>query len=104
MSEILTTYGQSVADIAIQEYGAIEGVFALMIDNDVEDLSEVFEPSKPLEIREKLILNNQNLTIVEMMKLENVGRVIGNANYSSMGSKSPYVDEDYVEVDYILEL
>lgn len=98
-----TTYGQSVADIAIQEYGAIEGVFALMIDNEIKDLSEVIEPRSELIIREQLILNSQNLTVLEMMKLEGVGKVIGNASNSLIRQGVEYVDDDYVEVDYVLE-
>ncbi len=103
MKRSSTTYGQSVADLAIQEYGAIEGVFAIMIDNEIKDLSEVFEPSLELDIREQLILNNQNLNILEMMQLEGVGRVIGNVENSDLKQNAIYVDEDYVDVDYILE-
>lgn len=104
MKQIQTTLGQSLLDIAIQEYGAVEGVFALVIDNDyIGDLSDVLAPGTPLDIREEsLKLNKDNLTIKQMMELEKIGKII-----SSLPTRTTlnlyYVEIDYVDIDYVLE-
>lgn len=105
MKSIHTTLGQSLADVAVQEYGAVEGVFALLIDNEViGDLSDVLEPGTALNIRnEKMKLNNDNLTIKQMMDLEQIGRIIGGLP-THAGLNLYYVEIDYVEIEYVLEI
>lgn len=104
MKSIHTTLGQSLSDVAVQEYGAYEGVFALLIDNEaIGDLSDVLGPGTPLNIREeKLKLNNENITIKQMMDLEQIGKIIGGLPTRTTLNLY-YVEIDYVDIDYVLE-
>lgn len=51
--EIVVKKGQSLSDISVQEYGNVEGVFALMVDNSVKlnAMSDVLVPGTILRIR-----------------------------------------------------
>jgi hypothetical protein len=51
--EIVVKKGQSLTDISIQEYGNIEGVFALMVDNTIKlnAMSDVLVAGTILRIR-----------------------------------------------------
>lgn len=104
MKRIETTLGQSLSDIATQEYGGVEGVFALLIDNEeVGDISDVLAPGTVIKIRPVPKLNDENVTIRQMMELENIGRVIGGLP-TRFTINQYYVEIDYVEIDYFLEL
>lgn len=105
MKEIVTVMGQSLADIALQEYGAVEGTMALLIDNEfIGDASYVFEEKTVVNIREeKLALNADSETIRRMMVEENVGRIIGGLDPRVIDNKD-YLEDDYVDVNYVLEL
>jgi hypothetical protein len=50
---VIVKEGQSLSDISIQEYGTIEGVFAIMVDNylKLNSINDVLPPSYPLNIR-----------------------------------------------------
>lgn len=51
--EIVVKNGQSLLDISVQEYGNVEGVFALVIDNTdkINAFSDVLIPGTKLKIR-----------------------------------------------------
>jgi hypothetical protein len=49
---ILTASGQTIMDIALQEYGRCDDVFLLNIDNpEVKSLNQVLAPGTKLKIR-----------------------------------------------------
>lgn len=102
MKPIYTTFGQSLSDIAIQEYGCIEGCMALIIDNDfIGNLDVVFEPNTRLNIREeKIEFTDENVAIMQIMVLEKIGKIVGGLP-TNMIINMDYVEVDYVEVDYV---
>lgn len=51
--EILTKSGQTLADIAIQEYGCLEAVVRLSLDND-KSVSEVLHPGEKLQLHQHI--------------------------------------------------
>jgi hypothetical protein len=63
MKEIVATYGQTIYDIAILEYGCYEGIFILMEDNQL-DLTSILTPGHKLKIRTEIPrLNETNLSV-----------------------------------------
>lgn len=91
---------QSIIDIAMQEYGCYEGVFAILEDNAdrIMAIDEVPLPGMKLNIRNIMPeFNSSNRAIVsEYKRLSH--NVIGN------GNGTPYIAEvvsGYVAVDYI---
>lgn len=74
MRQILTKKGQTVFDIAVQEYGNVEAVFLVLSDNDLRGKNELpsgynmpweadFDISYP--IREGVTLNIQDYIDIE---------------------------------------
>lgn len=51
--EVLTKSGQTLADIAIQEYGCLEAVVRLSLDND-KSVSEVIPPGESLKLHQHI--------------------------------------------------
>jgi hypothetical protein len=96
-NKTITTQGQSAIDIAIQEYGAWEGIFLLLDDNPgLGSVEAVPAPGIELVIREVPVVNNGNVRISEQFKKESY-RVNSGNNESTTG----YYEEDYIESDYI---
>ncbi len=49
MSKVVVIQDQTLFDIAIQEYGSVEGVIQLAVDNDIS-ITEVLSPGMALDI------------------------------------------------------
>lgn len=72
MVKIRTIAGQSIEDIAIQHYGAVEGVFKLLVDNrDVltEGFNHVLVPGTELEIDPDYAENEEMKAAIEQKQL-----------------------------------
>ena len=67
MKQIKTYKGQSLTDIAVQEYGDISGIELLMEDNEI-GLCDFIAPSSLLNIRDTQI----NKLVVEGLQNRNI--------------------------------
>ena len=56
--DYIVKYGQNLMDIAIQEYGGIEGLLTLAIDNNLSITSEI-TLGQVLKINELKIINKK---------------------------------------------
>ncbi len=66
MRTIETVNGQSIYDIAVQEYGNVEASFLIVEDNGLDDIDlSASLPVRPLEIRE----NDDAIRLTELNKL-----------------------------------
>lgn len=90
--DIVVFNGQSISDIAIQEYGTYEGVFAIMVDNmlRINSINDVLSPGTVLKIRkanpfDSLLIDKQ----------------VTNSNPLYMLSGS-YVHDGYVVSGYVV--
>lgn len=65
MKEIRTVWGQTLYDLAIQEYGHTDGIFLLLEDNPgvVNDFADVPEPGTKVLIRDVPELSDNNRAI-----------------------------------------
>jgi hypothetical protein len=78
MSSIIVLYGQSLFDIAVQEYGSIEAVFQLADDNDIYDITAELSPGTELIIDKNMIIDtnvvnyykNNNITAASELRTE----------------------------------
>ncbi len=61
-------YQQSLADVAIQHYGDVMGVYWLVEDNNLRSVVDVIEHGKKLIIREQYL----NKRVAEELKLKDV--------------------------------
>lgn len=61
MKVVEIKYGQSLFDIAIQEYGSVEGVFWLVEDNNLSGIVDNVYEGDTLNVRETII-NKQVIT------------------------------------------
>lgn len=97
MKEIEVIQGQSAIDIAIQHYGAFEGVFWLMEDNPIiESIETVPAPGTKLQIRVNEVLNRNNIAVAEHFASYNM-----QINTGNLESTTGYVQDDYVENEYV---
>lgn len=80
MRQILTVKGQTLSDIAVQEYGNVEGVFQLIADNNLAGMNELpsgyvmpseasYDISHPL--KEGLRINIQDFIEIENTLIAN---------------------------------
>lgn len=97
MKEIEVIQGQSAIDIAIQHYGAFEGIFWLMEDNSIiESIETVPAPGTKLQIRANEVLNRNNIAVAEHFGSYNM-----EINTGNLDSTTGYVEADYVESNYV---
>lgn len=72
MRNVIVTYGQTIFDIAIQEYGTYEGVFLLMEDNNLGLDSEI-TAGEMLLVRELVPeLDEKNLQTSSYLKANSI--------------------------------
>ncbi len=100
MKTILVEYGQTVEDLAIIHYGAVEGVIDIMADNDL-GVDDLLYAGQPILIQDSIPeLTDNNFETQRALILEGI------IPMSSMGGETPsglYVEEDYVDDDYTEE-
>lgn len=76
MSNIITMPDQSVFDIAIQEYGSIEGVFNLLRANPELEFDSNIQPGTVLKIEGEPVKQ----TIVDFYRNNKIQLATGNLN------------------------
>lgn len=90
--EIVVIKGQSLTDISIQEYGNVEGVFALMVDNSqkLNAMSDVLKAGTVLRIRK-----------INPYTIQTGGNQVTNTNpLNTLGNG--YVATGYVATGYVV--
>lgn len=58
MKQVIVQQGQTIVDIALQEYGSVEGLFALLEANQTLDLDSQLEPGQKVLIRVEDVVNS----------------------------------------------
>lgn len=97
---IVVETGQCLADIAIQEYGNIAGVFIITEDNGIQSIDEVPQPGKELKIRTEIVtLGSNNKAIAKKFNTQAVKINTGNPFDTNTVR---YVEENYVDNEYII--
>jgi hypothetical protein len=99
MTEIIVGNGQQVEDIAVEVYGdAGAGTVLLMEDNNLA-LDSLLFPGQVLKVRQSVpSLTENNIVLQRSINAENIEP---NSGVSGDVLSSLYVDEDYVDDDYI---
>jgi hypothetical protein len=92
MFSITVQEGQTIYDIAIQEYGCAEAVSLLTADNNI-GLSTEFEGGEILSIRDAIPeINNNNIAIAKLFKTKGIK--------PNSGYLIELVEGDFEGVDY----
>jgi len=58
MRQVIVQQGQTIVDIALQEYGSVEGLFAFLEANQTLDLDSELEPGQKVLVREEDVVNS----------------------------------------------
>lgn len=91
--------GQTIYDIALQQYGCFEGVFLILEDNPTINLNTVLQPNTEIKIKDILPeLNANNKRIVQVYNQQNVQP---NSSYIVAANGNGYVNEGYVNDNYV---
>ncbi|MBI1228222.1 MAG: LysM peptidoglycan-binding domain-containing protein [Bacteroidetes bacterium] len=100
MKTIKVKSGQSTEDIALQEYGAIEGVIYLLMDNNLSPSDSLY-PGQELQIRDEVPeLTESNRKIQSYLSSRGVSPNSGSAGVKT---KVAYVTDGYVLDGYVKE-
>lgn len=100
MIEYTVQYGQSLWDIAIQEYGHIDGIFLLVKDNLQLSVTSVPAVGSKVLLRNEVPeLSDNNQRIVAEFKRNNI-TVASNA--PATATLSRYVLQGYVVSGYVI--
>ena len=95
--QVIIQEGQTMLDIALQEYGCYEGLFLLLQDNNVA-MGEDINTGDALTIREVVPqLTDSNLVNMQVYRRNNVSVNTGTDATGGNG----YVDEGYVDEEYV---
>ena len=90
--------GQTIFDIALQQYGCFEGVFLIMELNPTINLNTVLQPNTEIKIKDILPeLNADNKRVVQLYTQNNVKP---NSSYV-IDNTNNYVNEGYVNNNYV---
>jgi hypothetical protein len=91
---IIAGDGQTLEDVALQHYGCYEGVFLLTEDNGL-GIDDLLAPGQELLIREPApTLNDFNKLVID-------AELVPNSDVPGQASDNNYVEDDYVDEDYI---
>lgn len=98
--QVTVSEGQSLADIAIQEYGSMAGVFLIIEDNGLTSVDAIPQPGTNLNIRLLIEeLGSSNRAIAKKFNTEQVKVNTGN-DFDSATTR--YVEEGYIVPGYII--
>ena len=103
MKEIKTVFGQTLYDLAIQEYGHLDGFFLLLEDNEgiINDLSETPPAGTRVLIRLQVPeLSENNRAIAAELARRGKLVVSGVNNISATPTIPIYVNPGYWQNDY----
>lgn len=100
---IIVQPGQSLEDIALQEYGTIDGVREVVMDNEgvfVDGFSTRLQPGTQLTVREEPI---DRVMHTRMRKLSVVPATLGDMGPDPLGPDGDYADPDHNNDHYITD-
>lgn len=103
MKEIIVISGQTIYDIALQEYGSYQGIEFILEDNDDINLELDLIPGKLLQIRE-ISDSEREPAELRVLKRYNTDLIKPSSGYSLEPLPELYVAIDYVIDDYVEEL
>ncbi len=89
--------GQSLFDIAVQEYGSIEGLFHLTQDNNLS-LTEELEPAKSISVRTEASKQN----VVDFFKGRNLKPATGLTPTENEQLKPEGIEYWAIEYDFVV--
>lgn len=101
MKVVKLAYGQTLYDLAVQEYGHTDGFFVILEDNPgiVQDLADVPAPGTEVMIRDVPVINDDNRSIAAEIKRKE-RRVVSGSTATPIAGDG-YWEEDYSEQDYV---
>lgn len=98
MIDVPVHIGQTMVDIAIQEYGCFEGVFMLAEDNNISPTHKV-QPGDVLKVREPVpFITDNNQAVAAENKANNI-RVNSGFGIDEPTGEPP-VETDFFDPDY----
>ncbi len=99
MKTIFTNPNQTLTDIALQEYGCVEGIFILMEDNPMLNMDGKLITGQAVQIREAVPeLTTNNKAIATELKASS--RKINTGTGATQDNT--YVDDTYMINDYTI--
>ena len=99
MRSVSVFEGQTIYDIAIQEYGCFEAVFLLLEDNVGLTLDTELINKQQLNIRNEVPeLTETNKQIVEIFKQKNIKP---NSGYQPDLTQGDFELEDFEQIDFL---
>lgn len=100
MGLVKLAYGQTLYDLAIQEYGHTDGIFLLLEDNPgvVNDFADVPQPGTPLLIREVPVLSDDNRAIAAEFARQ--GKLVASGLAATVLPEM-YVNTNYWQENYV---
>lgn len=96
MKVIKVGFGQTIEDLAIQEFGSISGIRFLLEDNSIS-LDDNLYPGQLINIRSTEITDQESQT-VNFLKQNNIRPTAG---FVGEKPELSYVEDDYVEEGYL---
>jgi hypothetical protein len=97
---IIIEEGQTLIDLAIQEYGCIEGVAYLCEDNNFS-LDETLNPAQKVKIRD--VIPNINGSNIEVLNIQKSKRTIINSGIVPVQTVTPttgFFDDDFYDTEF----
>lgn len=95
--KIKVSPGQSLEDIAIEQYGTVEGVILILMDNNLSPDSLLIG-GQELVIRDEVPdINGRNQTVQRLIA-EKV--VHPNSGFEDIRELVLYIEEEYIDDDY----
>ncbi len=85
MSNIIVLNGQSLFDIALQEYGSIEAVFQLADDNGITNITDSLIPGTELIIDENMIIDKNVVNYYKNNAIYPANEVRTGVGYMAIG-------------------
>lgn len=100
MKTVTVTYGQTLSDVALQEYGCSEGIVLLAQDNDLSLTAKV-EAGQPLQIRDVVPeLTPTNIAVAQYFRINGI-KPNSSSNDSAASNNNGYVTQGYVNEGYV---
>lgn len=97
MKTIKVQSGQTFFDIALQEYGCVEGELFILEDNNLSSDSDAYT-GQELQIRELVDITKENKKIQQALTEI---KVQPNSQIRNERPLVIYVETDYVQADYV---
>ncbi|MFA9212471.1 MAG: hypothetical protein ACEQSR_01305 [Candidatus Methylacidiphilales bacterium] len=92
--------GQTLADIAIKEYGCYEGIGFLLQDNSSLSVDVDLVPGTLINVQETVPeLTTNNITVANVFKTQQINP---NSGYYPEIIEGDFLEEDFKSIDYLV--